>query len=114
MAYSGDQAFRETVENQKQVVISENTTGDQEIVAAVTGKRIVVTSFWFKCSAANTLTWKSATTAISGAAAWEQSGGMIAPFNIGGYFWTIAGQALNLNLSAAQQVSGSLTYIERD
>jgi len=86
-------------------VISTATSGDQTIVAAVSGKRIVVLNYLMTVST-NTVTWKSGSTAISGAM--DESHSVRDPD--AGLIETALGEALVLNLGSAVQVSGFLTY----
>lgn len=97
----------------KFAVVDENTAASNEIVAAVTSKRIRVISFFLVCSAANTVTWQSATAGLTGAMSLAANGGVSATSETG-LFETDAGEALNLLSGSAQQVSGAVAYIEID
>lgn len=89
------------------------TLGDNTIVAVVPGKKIRVLEYSLVCAAATTVTWKSATAgAISGDMSFAANGGIATPFSPLGQFETTAGEALVLNLSAANAVSGHLVYVE--
>ena len=90
-------------------LIDENAQANNEIVAAVSGKRIRVVSFFVVAAAANSITWKSATTAIAGPMALAQNGGVSAEAEVG-LCETAMGEALNLALSAATQVGGGVAY----
>ena len=94
-----------------------STLGDNTIVSAVAARSIVVLNYILcnTAGAANTVIWKSGSTAIAGAR-------KIAPSTTTSEVWcggdrnsplliTNSGEALVLNLSAATQVSGHLTYI---
>jgi hypothetical protein len=104
--------------------ISGATAGDNQLVAAVASKRIRVhsiaifgaaaaVSIHFTSGAGGTAIFADATNKIpidkSGAAG---AGGFVLGFNLTGWFETAAGDALVLNLSAAQGVCGGLTYTE--
>ena len=92
-------------------VISYSTSGDKTVIAAVAGKRIVVTGALVVCGAAVTLTFKSGSTAITGPMGFPANGGFGRDARPDGYlFRTDAGQALVLNLSADAAVGGCLTY----
>lgn len=91
--------------------IDENSTGSQEIVAAVTGKKIRVVSFFLVVSDAQTLTWQSSSTGLTGAMAFAANGGMATGSEMG-LFETQEGEALNLLLGSAVQVSGAVSYVE--
>lgn len=89
------------------------TSGDNTIVAAVASKKIRVLAYTLVCAAATTVIWKSATAgAITGDMSFAANGGIAAPFSPIGHFETTAGEALVLNLSAANAVSGHLVYVE--
>lgn len=92
--------------------ISAASSGNNEIVAAVAGKKIVVLNYNYLTDGAVTVTWKSASTAISGAQAWTAAaqGETITSANGDGLMETVAGEALNLTLGGAVGVRGRLTY----
>ena len=91
-------------------VINETTAASNEQVAAVTGAKIVVTGYTIVCGAAETVTWQSASNAISGDMQFAANGGISAPFHPDGHFETAEGEALNLLQAGAADVSGHLTY----
>lgn len=98
----------------KRAVISFATAASHSIVAAVTGKKIQLRSVALTVAGETNLTWKSGTTAISGA---MDFGGTDEPRGIshglGKYpLETVAGEALVLASSGAVQVSGYITYTE--
>lgn len=89
------------------------TLGDNTIVALVAGKKLRVINWVAVVSAAVSIRWKSgAATNLSGAMALAANGGAAPGEAAHGHFETAAGVALVLNLSAAQQVSGYLAYVE--
>lgn len=104
----------------KYAVINASASGSNTVVAAVTGKRIRVLSYVMIAAGDVTVTWRSASTAISGPMALATNGGaapgsgQMAPVGLFGQFQTEAGEALNMNLSAAVAVGGHLTYIVTD
>jgi len=89
------------------------SAGDNTIVAAVTGKKIRVLQYALVVSAATTVIWKSGTTPITGDMPFAANGGISSPFSPSGLFETSAGEALVLNLSAGNPVSGHLVYTEK-
>lgn len=92
-------------------VVSKNTAADNELVAAVVGKKIRVLSYSLNAAGgANTVTWKSASTALSGAMDIGDNVYVAAEANRG-LFETAAGEALNLTLSAATLVAGHISYV---
>jgi hypothetical protein len=98
----------------KFAIISESSSGDNEVVAAVTGpdKKIRVLSYVLMTNAAVNAKWRSASTDKSGLLYCGANGGAVAPFSPVGHFETVAGEALNLNLSGAVAVGGHVTYVE--
>lgn len=93
--------------------IAESSSGANEVIAAVTAKKIRVLSFNLMASAAVNAKWQSAATDLTGLSYFSAAGGGISvPFNPLGLFETLAGEALNLNLSGAVAVGGSLVYVE--
>ena len=98
----------------KQAAISASATGDNTIVAAVTGKSLYVVSYEFIVANAVTTRWKSGTaTNLGGAQTYAANSGMTRQGNPWSpLFWTTSGEALVLNLSAAVAVGGLLTYFE--
>jgi hypothetical protein len=92
-------------------VISENTAADHEIVAAVAGKKIKVTSYTLIGAGAVSVTWKSAAAALSGAMPLAANSQLTAHASgQRGVLETVAGEALNLTLSGGVLVAGHLTY----
>jgi hypothetical protein len=93
--------------------INASTSGNTTVVAAVASKRIYIISMEFLCAGAVTVEWQSNAggTVICKGQAFPDNGGKVLPFNPGGWGATEAGQLLNVNLSAAVQVSGSIQYV---
>lgn len=105
--------------NVKHAAIDAASSGDNELVAAVTGKHITVVNYLMVPTGDVVATFKSgASTDITGAmtlAAGGDDATVIVPGTcMGGLFKTAKGEALNLNLDGAVQVSGHLSYIEED
>lgn len=100
----------------KYAVIDDATSGDNEIVAAVTSKKIRVLAVWLVSAGTVTTRWESGAggTALTGQATLAVNTGYALPFNPVGWFETAKGVALNLELSAAVSVDGSLVYVEVD
>jgi hypothetical protein len=92
-------------------LISESTAATNDLVAAVTGKKIRVLSYVLNAAGgANTITFKSASTAISGAMDVGDNVSLVADC-ASGLFETAKGEALNLTQSGATLVAGHLTYV---
>jgi len=96
--------------------ISANTAGDNTVVSAVTGKKIRVQSYTIAASDTVSLTWKSGTTAISGAMPVAANGaltvtaGAATATGLDGVLQTAGGDALVLALSGNIAVGGHLRY----
>lgn len=98
----------------KFAVIDAATLGDNEIVAAVPGKRIRVLSVVLVAAGTVTARFESGAggTALTGQMVLATSSVVTLPYSPHGLFQTAAGQALNLELSDAVSVDGCLSYIE--
>lgn len=98
----------------KFATIAASTSGDNTIVAAVVGKKIRVLAVQVNASAAVNYKWQSGAggTDITGLNYAAANGGYVLPYSPIGWFETASNTLLNLNLSAANAVGGSITYIE--
>jgi glutamate 5-kinase len=97
----------------KTAVVNESASGDRTIVAAVTGKKIVVVAYSLVVAGALTLTWKSGSTALTGPQAMAANGVSNMVSDVGTHlFETASAEALVLNLGGAVQVGGFVTYYE--
>lgn len=96
----------------KYEVIDDATSGDNTIVAAVTGKKIRVHSLFMVAAGAVVARFESGAggTALTGQMTFAENGGMVLPHNPTGWFETDAGDLLNLELGGAVSVDGGLTY----
>lgn len=84
-----------------------------EVVTAVAGKRIIVTSLVLVANEAVNAKFQSdgAATDLTGLFYLAANGGVVLPFQASGWFATIVGEALDIHLSAAKAVGGVLTYV---
>lgn len=94
--------------------IAAASSGDNTLVAAVAGKKIRVLGF-FMVAAVGTVTARFE-SAAGGAALTGQmplaANTTVGPgYNPLGWFETVAGQLLNLELSGATAVAGAVTYV---
>ena len=101
----------------KRAVISAATSGNNTLVAAVTGKKICVLGMLLVATADVDVRLESGAdgTALTGVMEMAAAGnGFVLPMSTVGYHWveTAAGSLLNLELSGAVQVSGLLVYYE--
>lgn len=90
-------------------VINCSGSGDNTIINAVTGKKIVVMNYFFTVASSVVATWKRGSTAISGPMTLTVGA---SPGGSESVLSTNAGEALILNLSSGVQASGHLTYYE--
>lgn len=98
----------------KYASISAATSGNNTLVAAVTGKKLRVLSLTLVATTAVTVKFQSAAggTDLTGAMPLGANGVLPMARNDDGHFETVAGQLLNLVLGGNVQVSGCLTYVE--
>jgi hypothetical protein len=95
--------------------IAVSSSGNNAVVAAVTGKSIVVMQYWLSANAAVNAKWQDdgagTPTDLTGLLYADAKGGVTCPFSPGGIFTTRSGKSLDLNLSGAQAVGGSVVYV---
>jgi hypothetical protein len=88
-------------------------SGDNTIVPLVGGKKIRVLAYDLSPSGAVNAKWKSGSGEITGLYYMAAAGnGQARNFNLMGWFETLAGEALVLNLSAAVPCGGVVGYVE--
>jgi hypothetical protein len=85
-------------------------SGDNTIVGAVAGKKIRVLSYVLVGGGAVNARWKSGANNRSGPLPLAANSSVAPPAGSAFLFETNAGEALILNLSAAVQVSGHVSY----
>jgi len=91
--------------------INATASGDTQIVAGVSGKRIRVIAYAIVSSATVNVKFRSNTTDITGAMRIVEGGGIAHAYD-GGLFQTAVGESLNINLSANATVGGYIVYRE--
>jgi hypothetical protein len=89
--------------------INATSSGDTQVVAAVSGRRIVVVAYAVVASATVNIRFRSGTTDITGSMRLVEGGGIAHAYDVG-LFQTATGQALNINLSANATVGGYVVY----
>ncbi len=96
--------------------IDATVNGDNEIVAAVGGKKIRVVDVTWIATGNVTVRWESSTAGnfISGPMTLSTSSGASPSYSPVGIMETVAGESLNLTLDANPNVGGMITYIEVD
>lgn len=95
----------------KYASVAAASSGDNAIVAAVTGAKIRVLSYVLSAAGTVNAKWRSATTDKSGLL-YMVANTVVPAGSPAGLFETAAGEALNLNLSGAIAVGGHITYVE--
>lgn len=97
----------------KHKAVDVSSSGNNEIVAAVAGKRIAVYAVRLQAAGTVSFKFKSNDTDLEGASPFQAREGYIETLNPPYFlFATTSGQALNLNLSDAVQVTGRVSYFE--
>lgn len=99
----------------KHAAIAAASSGDNTLVAAVSGKTIRVLAVVLVASGGAVSTrFESGAggTALTGVMDIADNGQLVLPYNPAGWCQTAAGALLNLELSAAVAVAGCLVYVE--
>ncbi len=98
----------------KYAVINNASSGDNTIVSLVASRKIRVLALFLVATGTVNARFESnaAGTALTGQMPLKASSGFVLSFNPAGWFETVAGELLNLELGGAVSVDGSLTYIE--
>lgn len=96
----------------KQVSVNPTSIGSNVVVAAPTAPNFIrVLEVALVSTGANTVTFLSAASAISGAFDFAANGGFVLPGWEHGWFDCAPGEGLNVNLSGATKVAISIKYI---
>lgn len=91
--------------------ITASSNGDNTVVAAVAGKRILVLQYNVMANGTVNAKWKDgASVDITGLGYYVANTGKVVPFSPMGWMVTGVGNALVLNLSAGIAVGGELGY----
>lgn len=96
----------------KFVAIAASASGDNALVAAITGKRIRVHGFTLSFAGTANAKFQSAASDLTGLYYGVANTQVQASYSEEGLFQTAVGEALELNLSAAIAVGGHLVYSE--
>ena len=97
-----------------------SNSGATQIVAAITGTgglnlsfSIRVVSLQWVANAAVNVKWQSHVlpTDLTGLCYAAQNGGIVLPYNPVGWFQTLPGEGLDINLSGSVAVGGCLSYV---
>jgi hypothetical protein len=96
-------------------IVDAASAGDNTIVAAVTGKKILVLAYVLVASggAQTLLRWESGAsgTAMTGEMDLGDNLSLVAPYAAGGHFACAVSVLLNLQITAATSVDGHVTYV---
>lgn len=98
----------------KYAAVAASSSGDNTLVAAVAGKKILVLGCVLIAAGAVNIRFEdgAAGTALSGVMALTTNSGYTAPFSEIGWTMTSTNTLLNLELSGAVSVAGWLIYAE--
>ncbi len=98
----------------KYAVIDDALSPDNTIISLVASRKLRVLAGFLISAGTVNVRFESDTagTALTGQINLIANSGFVLPFNPAGWFETVAGELLNLELSATVSVDGSLTYIE--
>lgn len=98
----------------KFAVLDAASSGDNTLIAAVTSKKIRVLSLFLVSAGAVNVRFESGAsgTALTGQMNLVANTGFVLPYNPLGWFETASNTLLNLELSAAISVDGSIVYAE--
>lgn len=94
----------------KNTFVTVTSLGSNEVIAAITGKRIRVVGLAVITTLANAIKFMSAATGISATLPLGANGGVVLPFNEHGWFQTAEGEALNINLGTATSTGVQVVY----
>ncbi len=98
----------------KYAAIAVSSSGDNTIVSAVSGKKLLVLQYNYMANGTVNVKWRSNTTDQTGLAYLVANTGKVAPWSPIGWVKTASGEALVLNLSANVAVGGEVCYAEVD
>jgi hypothetical protein len=90
-----------------------SSSGATTLIALVSSKKIRVLALSLVANGAVNAKFQSHVTPtdLTGLYYCSANGGIVLPFNPVGWFQTVSGEALDINLSAAVAVGGSITYV---
>lgn len=90
--------------------VSFASSGDNTVISATTGKRLLVNRIWFVVAGATSLTFKNGTTALSGKVPVAANGSFTLDLSDEPWFITSLSAAFVINSTNAVQVSGQVYY----
>ncbi len=92
------------------VFVNPASSGSNEILAAVAGLSYKVYGFFIVSTLANSVKFLSAATAISATLPLAANGGLVVPPGDSPWCKTVAGEALNINLSVSTATGVHVLY----
>ena len=96
--------------NLSEAIIGFSTSGDQPVVSATSSQTTRVHRLFLVAAGATTITFKSASTGLTGAITLTAGGSIVLDVSSEPWFTTGANEAFIINSSAAVQISGRLYY----
>jgi hypothetical protein len=93
-----------------EAIIDTAGSGDNTLIAGVTGYYIAVYKIWYVLAGDVNHTLKNGSTAFSGTVTGKAGGSFVLDYDGTPWFVTTAGNGFVLNLSGAVQVSGRVYY----
>lgn len=96
----------------QQQAINFTGVGDNIIIAGVAGKIIRVLQFFFVCSTATTLTYKSGSTPISGPLSFVSNGAQVQDFIQCPFNCLNTGDPFIINASLSVTIGGTIWFIQ--
>lgn len=100
----------------KFATVAVSSSGVNQVVAAVTSKKIRLIAAYLSCSAAVNAKWQGDTSGtpvdLSGLMYGTTNSGIVMPYNPVGWLESAAGKNLGINLSGAIAVGGTVVYVE--
>lgn len=94
----------------QRAIFTASAIGNTAAIAAVAGQVIRVKAIVISAVTANNVKFQSNTTDVTGLHYLGATATVVLPYSPGGWFETAAGEALNVNLSAATAVQGEIIY----
>jgi hypothetical protein len=92
--------------------ISLNSSGQQALIAGVSGKIIRVHRLWLTVSAQTNLEFQDGSNPLSGAAPCGSNGGITLDYSGDPWYVCSLGNSFNLNSSNAVQIGGTIYYVQ--
>jgi hypothetical protein len=89
-----------------------SATGDNTLVAGAASQSVKVYKLFFVASAATTIIFKHAGTALTGPITLAAGGSVVLDFDAEPWFTTGSAEAFVLNQSGTAQISGRVYYIQ--